>query len=81
MVVVVVGALAVSRLRRVLSSYVSVPDSGIAVLIIQFEPQRVICEVYGRRGGWLPGLCGAGHSQREMLAIGVLRIGSRKVFR
>jgi MmpS family membrane protein len=50
MVVVVVGALAVSRLRRVLGSYVSVPDSGIAVLIIQFEPQRVICEVYGPAG-------------------------------
>jgi len=45
MVVMDVGALAVSRLRGVFGSYVSVPDSGNADLIIQFEPKRVICEV------------------------------------
>ena len=50
MVVVAVGALAVSRLSGVFGSYVSVPDSGTADLIIQFEPQRVICEVYGPAG-------------------------------
>jgi hypothetical protein len=46
-VVVAVGAFTVSRLRGVLDSHVSVPDSGTADLIIQFEPKRVICEVYG----------------------------------
>jgi Mycobacterium membrane protein len=50
MVVMDVGALAVSRLRGVFGSYVSVPDSGTADLIIQFEPKRVICEVYGPAG-------------------------------
>jgi MmpS family membrane protein len=50
MVVVAVGALAVSRLRGVFGSYVSVPDSGTADLIIQFEPKRLICEVYGQVG-------------------------------
>jgi hypothetical protein len=50
MVVVAVGAFTVSRLRGVLGSYVSVPDSGTADLIIQFEPKRVICEVYGPAG-------------------------------
>ena len=50
MVVVAVGAFTVSRLRGVHSSYVSVPDSGTADLIIQFEPKRVICEVYGPAG-------------------------------
>jgi hypothetical protein len=50
MVVVVVGAFAVSRLRAVFGSYVSFPDSGTADLIIQFEPHRVICEVYGPAG-------------------------------
>jgi len=50
MVVVAVGAFAVARLRRVFGSYVSVPDSGTADLIIQFEPKRMICEVYGPTG-------------------------------
>lgn len=50
MVVVAVGAFTVSRLRGVHGSYVSVPDSGTADLIIQFEPKRVICEVYGPAG-------------------------------
>jgi hypothetical protein len=50
MVVVAVGVLAVSRLRGVFGSYVSVPDSGTAELIIPFEPKRVICEVYGPAG-------------------------------
>ena len=50
MVWVAVGAFAVSRLRGVFGSYVSVPDSGTADLIIQFEPKRVICEVYGPAG-------------------------------
>lgn len=50
MVVVAVGAFAVSRLHRVFGLYVSVPDSGTADLIIQFEPKRVICEVYGPAG-------------------------------
>jgi Mycobacterium membrane protein len=49
-VVVAVRSLAVSRLRGVLGSYVSFPDSGTADLIIQFEPTRVICEVYGPVG-------------------------------
>ena len=50
MVVVAVGAATVSRLRGVFGSYVSVPDFGNADLIIQFEPKRVICEVYGPAG-------------------------------
>jgi hypothetical protein len=50
MVVVAVGAFAVSRLRGVFGSYVSVPDSDTADLIIQFEPKRMICEVYGPPG-------------------------------
>jgi Mycobacterium membrane protein len=50
MVVVAVGVFTVSRLRGVFGSYVSVPDSGTADLIIQFEPKRVICEVYGPAG-------------------------------
>jgi hypothetical protein len=62
MVVVAVGAFTVWRLRGVFGSYVSVPDSGTADLIIQFEPKRVICEVYGPAGRVAPGLCGAGHS-------------------
>jgi hypothetical protein len=45
MVVVAVGVCTVSRLRGVLGSYVSVPESGTADLIIEFEPKRVICEV------------------------------------
>ena len=48
--VVAVGAFAVSRVRGVFGSYVSVPDSSTADLIIQFEPKRVICEVYGPAG-------------------------------
>jgi Mycobacterium membrane protein len=50
MVGVAVGAYTVSRLRGVFGSYVPVPDSGTADLIIQFEPTRVICEVYGPAG-------------------------------
>jgi hypothetical protein len=50
MVVVAVGAFTVSRLRGVFGSYVSVPDSGTADLIMQFEPKRVICDVYGPAG-------------------------------
>jgi Mycobacterium membrane protein len=50
MVVVAVRAFTVSRLRAVFGSYVSVPDSGTADLIIQFEPKGVICEVYGPGG-------------------------------
>jgi Mycobacterium membrane protein len=50
MVVVTVVAFTVSRLRGVFGSYVSVPESGTADLIIQFEPKRVICEVYGPAG-------------------------------
>jgi hypothetical protein len=50
MVVVAVGAFTVSRLRGVFGSYVSVRDSCTADLIIQFEPERVICEVYGPAG-------------------------------
>ena len=49
-VVVAVRSFTVSRLRGVFGSYVSVPDSGTADLIIQFEPKRVICEVYGPAG-------------------------------
>ena len=51
MVVVASGAFTVSRLRGgVFGSYVSVPDSGTADLIIRFEPQRVICEGVGPAG-------------------------------
>jgi hypothetical protein len=50
MVGVAVGAFAVSWLRGVFGSYVSVPDSGTADLVIQFEPKRMICEVYGPAG-------------------------------
>jgi hypothetical protein len=50
MVGVAVGAFAASRLRGGFGSYVSVPDSGTADLIIWFEPKRVICEVYGPAG-------------------------------
>jgi Mycobacterium membrane protein len=49
-IVVAVGAFTVSRLRGVFGSYVSVPDSGTAVLIIPFESKHVICEVYGPAG-------------------------------
>ena len=49
-VVVAVRSFTVSRLRGVFGSYVSFPDSGTADLIIQFEPTRVICEVYGPVG-------------------------------
>ena len=49
-IVVAVGAATVSRLRGVFGSYVSVPDFGNADLIIQFEPKRVVCEVYGPVG-------------------------------
>jgi Mycobacterium membrane protein len=81
MVAVAVGAFAVSRLRGVFGSYVSVPDSDTADLIIQFEPKRTICEVYGPPGRVAAELCGAGHSQREIPATGALLIGWRKVFR
>jgi hypothetical protein len=81
MVVVAVGIFTVSRLRGVFGSYVSVRDSGTADLIIQFEPKRVICEVYGPAAGWLPELCAAGHSQRETSGAGASPIGYRKVFR
>ena len=50
MVVVAGAAFTVSRLRGVFGSYVSVPDSGTADLIIRFEPQRVICEGVGPAG-------------------------------
>jgi hypothetical protein len=50
MVVVAVGAFTVSRLRGVFGSYVSVPDSGTADLIIQFKPEGLICQVYGPVG-------------------------------
>jgi hypothetical protein len=50
MAVVAVGAFTTSRLRGVFGSYVSAPDSGTADLTIQFEPKRVICEVYGPAG-------------------------------
>jgi hypothetical protein len=50
MVVVAVGAFAVSQLRGVSRSYMSVLDFGTADLIIRFEPKRVICEIYGAAG-------------------------------
>ena len=75
MVGVAVGAYTVSRLRGVFGSYVPVPDSGTADLIIQFEPTRVICEVYGPAGRVAPELCVAGHSQLDMPATGVSLIG------
>jgi hypothetical protein len=50
-VVVVAGrSFTVSPLREVFGSYMSFPDSGIADLIIQFEPKHVICEVYSPAG-------------------------------
>jgi Mycobacterium membrane protein len=49
-VVVAVRSLAVSRLGGVLGSHVSVPDSGTADLVIQFELNHVICEIYGPVG-------------------------------
>jgi hypothetical protein len=55
MVVVAVGAFTVSRLRGVFGSYVSVPDSGTADLIIQLEPTPVICEIYGPVGRLVAG--------------------------
>ena len=75
MVVVAVGAFTVSRLRGVFGSYVSVPDSGTADLIIQFEPKRVICEVYGPAGRVAAGALRRWSEQREMPAIGALLIG------
>jgi hypothetical protein len=49
-VVVAVIAFAGSRLRGVFGLGMSVPNRGTADLIIQFEPKRVVCEVYGPAG-------------------------------
>jgi hypothetical protein len=50
LVVVAVGALAVSWFRGVFGWWVCVSGSGSADLIVRFEPARVICEVYGPVG-------------------------------
>ena len=50
MVVVAVRAFSVSWLRGVSGSYVSVPDSAAAELIVQFKPKGMICEVFGPAG-------------------------------
>jgi hypothetical protein len=49
-VVVTVAAFTVSRLRGVFGVGVTVPNRGTADLIIEFKPNRVVCEVYGPAG-------------------------------
>jgi hypothetical protein len=46
-VVVAVGAFTVSRLHGVFGSHRYVPDAGNADAIVQFNPKRVLYEVFG----------------------------------
>jgi hypothetical protein len=78
-IVLAIRAFTVSRLRGAFGSYVSVPDSGTADLIIQFEPTRMICEVYGPVGRVAAGALRC-WSQPARDA-GDMRVTERKVFR
>ena len=49
-VVVAIGAFTVSRLHRVFGSDPYVPDSGNADAIVQFNPKRVLYEIFGPAG-------------------------------
>jgi hypothetical protein len=49
-VVLVVGAFMVSRLHGVFGSHRYVPDAGNADAIVQFNPKRVLYEVFGPAG-------------------------------
>ena len=49
-VVVAVGALTVSRLHGVFGSDMYKPDSGNADAIVQFNPKRVLYEIFGPAG-------------------------------
>jgi Mycobacterium membrane protein len=49
-VVVAVGAFTVSRLHAVFGSDMYKPDSGNADAIVQFNPKRVLYEIFGPAG-------------------------------
>jgi hypothetical protein len=49
-VVVAVGALTVSRLHGIFGSDMYRPDSGNADAIVQFNPKRVLYEIFGPAG-------------------------------
>ena len=49
-VVLVAGAFMVSRLHGVFGSHRYVPDTGNADAIVQFNPKRVLYEVFGPAG-------------------------------
>jgi Mycobacterium membrane protein len=49
-VVVAIGAFTVSRLHRVFGSDPYVPDGGNADAIVQFNPKRVLYEIFGQAG-------------------------------
>ena len=49
-VVLAVGAFTVSRLHGVFGSHRYVPDAGNADAIVQFNPKRVLYEVFGPAG-------------------------------
>jgi hypothetical protein len=49
-VVVALGAFAVDRLHGIFGSHVYEPDSGNADAIVQFNPKRVLYEVFGPAG-------------------------------
>jgi Mycobacterium membrane protein len=49
-IVVAVGALTVSRLHRIFGSDPYVPDAGNADAIVQFNPKRVLYEIFGPAG-------------------------------
>jgi hypothetical protein len=49
-IVVAVGAFTVSRLHRVFGSDPYVPDAGNADAIVQFNPKRVLYEIFGPAG-------------------------------
>jgi len=78
-VVVAVGASTVSRLRGAFGSYVSVPDSGTADLIVQFKPEGMICEVYGPAGRVAAGALRCWSEPAK--DAGDMRVTERKVFR
>jgi hypothetical protein len=50
MVVVVIAAFTVAQLRGVFGSQMYKPDNGNADAIIQFNPKRVLLEIFGAPG-------------------------------